>query len=97
MLEINWNAIRTHVFIPDAWRAGRQPEALAQAVTIGEQIIELINQAIRLIEQACADADQIVPGARLRCQAIADRLCVQSHRIGPVLSRLRAAAQAVKS
>jgi uncharacterized protein YfcZ (UPF0381/DUF406 family) len=88
---------KINLFVSDAWRAGRQPNALADAVTIGEQITELIHRAIGLIGHACTDVETIVHNANLRCQTILDQLYDQINRLDPVLSRLRAASKAVRS
>lgn len=97
MTNTRWDITEINYFVSDAWRAGRRPDALADAITIGEQSIELMTQAIGLIEHACADVNPIVHNAHLRCQVILDHLYVQINRLDPVLSRLRAASKAVTS
>jgi hypothetical protein len=93
----HWDVTKTNWLVGDAWRAGRHPDALTEAIKIGEQIIELMTQAIDLIERACAEVDSIVQNANLRCQVILDHLYGQINRLDPVLSRLRAASKAVTS
>lgn len=88
---------KTNWYTADAWRAGHQPDALAEATKIGEQIIGLMTQAIGLVEHACADVDPIIENATVRCQVILDQLYGQADRLDPVLSRLRAASEAVAS
>lgn len=89
--------IKTHVFVADAWRAGQEPEAIADAITIGEYITDLITEAAALIKRACQDAYPIIENAILRCQMIVDRLIRETDRLGTVLRRLRAADRAVIS
>jgi hypothetical protein len=92
-----WYITKINCFVGDAWRAGRHPDALTDAITIGEQTVELMTQAIGLIEHACADVKSIVHNAHLRCEVILDHLYSQIDRLDPVLSRLRAASKAVTS
>jgi F0F1-type ATP synthase membrane subunit b/b' len=87
----------TNVFIPDAWRAAQEPEAITEAVRIGEQITTLLAQAAILIERACQNVEAIIENANLGCQQILDRLTRETTRLTPVLSRLRAANKAVRS
>lgn len=96
-MSINWNVATTNWYTVDAWRAGHQPDAIMEATKFGEQIIELMAQAIGLIELADADVDSIVQNARLRCQVILDQLYGHIDRLDLVLSRLRAASKAVRS
>lgn len=74
MTNTHWDVTKINLFVGDAWRAGRHPDALTEAITIGEHIIELMTQAIGLIEYACAEVDSIVQNANLRCQVILDHL-----------------------
>ncbi|MGH3707894.1 MAG: hypothetical protein ACRDRQ_07255 [Pseudonocardiaceae bacterium] len=97
MTDTNWNVIKTNWYATDAWRAAQNPEAIAEAVTIGEQIVELLTQAADLVERACLDVDSIIENANLRCQVILVRLAGETDRLEPVLARLRAASKAVAS
>jgi len=94
-MATNWDVSTTNWYTTDAWRAGCQPEALAEALKIGEQIIELMRQAIDLVERACADVEPIIENTTVRCQLILGQLHAQTDRLDPVLSRLRAASKAV--
>ena len=90
-----WDVTRINLYTTDAWRAGRQPEALAEAVMIGEQIRELLTQAIGLVERACAEVEPIIENTTGRCQVMCSQLYGHVDRLDPVLSRLRAATKAV--
>jgi hypothetical protein len=87
----------TNVFIPDAWRAAQEPDAITEAVRIGEQITTLLVQAATLIERAFQNVDSIIENTNLGCQQILDQLTRETNRLAPVLYRLRAAAKAVRS
>lgn len=91
------NVVKTNWYIPDAWRAGQEPEAITEALKIGEQIIGLLIQAVTLIEQARQDVYLIIDNAAVRCQVIVDQLMRERARLAPVLTRLRAASRAVVS
>lgn len=97
MMTFNWNVSKTNWYTTDAWRAAQEPDAIAEAITIGEQIRDLLTHAAGLIEHACQDVDSIIEDATLRCQVILDRLTGEAHRLEPTLTRLRAANKAVKS
>ena len=97
MMTINWNVTKTNWYTTDAWRAAQEPDAIAEAIKIGEQISDLLTQAAGLIERACQDVDSIIADATLRCRVILDRLTAEEHRLEPPLTRLRAANKAVKS
>jgi hypothetical protein len=94
---INGNAVKASWYVPDAWRAVLAPDAIGEALAIGEQIIQLLTQAISLVERACADVDQIMDHTHPRCQTILDQLYGQADRLDPVLRRLRAVGKAVAS
>jgi hypothetical protein len=79
------------LLVTDAWRAAQQPEAIAEAITLGEQIASLLTGAGMLIDFACQDVTPIVPSAVLRSQVIVGRIIREMHRLTPVVSRLRAA------
>lgn len=96
-MATNWNATKTNWYVIDAWRAGQEPDAIAQAVTIGEQITDLLAEAATLVQRARWNADSIIEDAYIRCQAILDRLTGGTDRLAPVLIRLRAASKAVIS
>lgn len=83
------------MFTADAWRAGQEPEAIADAITVGDYITDLITEAAALIKHACQNVDSIIENALLRCQAIVDRLMDETDRLELVLRRLRAADRAV--
>jgi hypothetical protein len=89
--------IKAHVFVTDAWRTGQEPEAIADAITLGDYITDLITEAATLIKRACQDVDPIIKTATLRCQMIVDRLIRETDLLGTVLRRLRAADRAVIS
>lgn len=81
------------LFVPDAWRAAQEPEAIGEAFTIGVQTIVLVTQAATLINQARQSVG--INDAEASCQVIVDRLADQTSRLRPVLWRLRAASKAV--
>ena len=90
-MNIDWNITKTHWHTSTAWRAAQQPEAIAEAVRMGEQVSDLLTRAARLVHSACRDVDPLVESAHLRCQVILDRLTGETDRLVPVLRRLRAA------
>lgn len=90
-MNIDWNITKTHWHTSAAWRVAQQPEAIAEAVRIGEQVSDLLTQAARLVHSACRDVDPLVESTHLRCQAILDQLTGETDRLLPVLRRLRAA------
>jgi hypothetical protein len=95
LIITNWNLPKAASwYTADAWRAALNPDAITEAATIGEQIIELLTQTIGLVEHACADVDLIFEN---RCQVILNGLYGQADRLDPVLSRLRSAGRAVAS
>ena len=96
MTIINWDLPKTaNWYTDDAWSAALNPDAINEAVMIGEQIIELLTQTIGLVEHACADVNPIIEN--LRCKVILDGLYGQVDRLNPALSRLRSASKAVAS
>jgi hypothetical protein len=98
LIITNWDLPKAASwYTADAWRAALNPDAITEAVTIGEQIIELLTQTIGLVEHACADVDLIIENTRPRCQVILNGLYGQADRLDPVLVRLRSAGKAVAS
>ena len=93
----DWNVTKTNWYTTTAWRVAQEPEAIAEAVKIGEQVIELLTRAAGFIEHACRDVDSIIENATLRGQVILDQLAVETDRLTPALARLRAANKAVRS
>jgi N-acetylglucosamine-6-phosphate deacetylase len=81
--------------VVDAWHTGQQPEAITEAIKVGEQITDLLNEAATLVARACGQVDSIVDNASLRCQMILDQIAREAARLRPVLARLRAASKAV--
>jgi hypothetical protein len=81
--------------VVDAWHTGGQPEAIMEAIKVGEQITDLLNEAATLVQRACGEVDSIVDNASLRCQTILDQITREATRLTPVLTRLRAASKAV--
>lgn len=81
--------------VSGAWRAGQQPDALSEAIKVGEQITDLLEEAATLVQRACQQVDAIIDTASLRCQAILDQIAREAARLTPVLTRLRAASKAV--
>jgi hypothetical protein len=89
------NVIKTGWYTADAWRVGQEPEAIMEALKVGEQVMGLLIQAATLIEHACQDVYLIIDNAAVRCQVIVDQLIREIVRLAPVLTRLRAASRAV--
>lgn len=83
--------------VSGAWRAGGQPDAITEAIRVGEQITDLLNEAANLVQRACQQVDSIIDIASMRCQAILDQIAREAARLTPVLTRLRAASKAVDS
>jgi hypothetical protein len=96
-MNINWKAMKIRWCATDAWRAAHEPEAIREAITMGEQILTLLTHAITLVERACQDMDPIIEDATRHGETIVDRLHAQTTRLEPVLTRLRAADKAVTS
>jgi hypothetical protein len=94
-MTINWKAMKTRWYATDAWRAAHEPEAIREAITMGEQIVTLLTHAVTLVERAYQDMDSIIEDATIQGEAIVDRLHIQATRLEPVLTRLRAADKAV--
>lgn len=90
--EIEVRPVTTNVFVPDAWRAAQEPEAITEALSMGEHITTLATQAITLIDRACHNVESIIENTTLRCQPILDQLASEIDRLTPILTRLRAAA-----
>lgn len=84
------------VFIPDAWRAAQEPDAISEALARGEQITTLVTQAVTLIDRASQSVEAIMENTTLRCQPILAQLAGETDRLELVLMRLRAAKRAVK-
>jgi hypothetical protein len=91
------NVMKTSWYVTDAWRTGQEPEAIMEALQIGEQITGLIIQAATLIEEARRTVSLIIEDAAVRCQMIVDQLMREIVRLAPILTRLQAASRAVAS
>lgn len=91
------NVVRTGWYTSDAWRVGQEPEAITEALKLGEQIMGLFIRAATVIEQASRNADGIIENSAARCQVIVDQLMRERVRLAPLLARLRAASKAVVS
>jgi hypothetical protein len=89
--------MKTSWYVTDAWRAGQEPEAIMEALRMGEQVIGLFIQAATLIEEACRTVYLIIEDAAVRCQMIVDQLMREIVRLAPILARLQAASRAVAS
>jgi hypothetical protein len=96
-MDINWKTMKTRWCVTDAWRAAHEPEAIREAISMGEQIITLITHAVTLVERAYQDTHSLIPDATIRGEEIVDRLTGEADRLAPVLARLRAASRAVNS
>jgi hypothetical protein len=96
-MNIDWNITTTQQRTSAAWRAAQHPEAITEAITMGEQVSDLLTHAARMVRSACQDVDTLVDHTPLRCQVILDRLAGETDRLTPMLRRLRAAAKAVTS
>jgi hypothetical protein len=83
------------IHVVDAWRIAQEPDAIIEAIVIGQQISDLISQARSEVEQACHDVTPIIEHAHRQCQGILDQLAREAHRVAPVLTRLHAINQAV--
>ncbi len=86
-----------NIHVIDAWRIAQEPEAILEAIVIGQQITDFIGQARGEIERACHDMAPIIEHTRRQCQGILDQLAREAHRVAPVLTRLQAINQAVAS
>lgn len=91
------NVMKTSWYVTDAWRAGQEPEAIREALRMGEQVIGLFIQAATLIEESCRNVYLIIEDAAVRCQMIVDQLMREIVRLAPILARLQAASRAVAS
>lgn len=87
-----WDVEKTHWQVAEAWRGAQKPDAIIEAIRVGEQVIDLLTQATALVERACQDTETLIDNAHLYCQPILDRLTSETDRVKPVLSRLRAAS-----
>jgi hypothetical protein len=90
-MNIDWNITKPYWYTHAAWRVAHHPEAIAEAVRMGEQVSDLLTRAARMVHSACRDVGSGVEYAPLRCQMILDRLTGETDRLIPVLRRLRAA------
>jgi predicted HAD superfamily Cof-like phosphohydrolase len=90
-MSIDGNITKTYRYTSAAWRVAHHPEAITEAVRMGEQISDLLTQATRLLHSARREADHITQYTPLRYQAIQDRLTGEIDRLVPLLRRLRAA------
>lgn len=91
------NVMKTSWYTPDAWRMGQEPEAIREALKLGDQVMGLFIQAATLIQQACQDVYLIIDNTAVRCQVMVDQLMREIVRLAPILTRLRAASRAVAS
>jgi len=89
------NVTTTNWYTPDAWRTGQEPDAIMEALAMGEQVMGLLVQAAILIEEACQNVTPIIDNTTVRCQVIVDQLAREIARMVPILIRLRAASGAV--
>lgn len=96
-MTTNRNVTKTNGSIINAWRGAQKPDAIAQALKIGEQITDLLTEATTLVQRARWSVDLIIEDAYTRCQEILNRLADEADRLAPVLLRLRAASKAVIS
>ncbi len=96
-MTANKDVIKTNWCIIGAWRAAQEPDVIAQAVRIGEQVANLLVEAATLIQRARWNVDLIIEDAFIRCQEMVDQLVGEVDRLTPVLIRLRAASKAVAS
>lgn len=89
------NVTTTDWCTPDAWRPGQEPEAIVEALAMGEQVMGLLVQAAILIEEACQNVAPIIDNTIVRCEVIVDQLVGEMTWLTPVVIRLRAASGAV--
>lgn len=89
------NVMTTNWYTPDAWRTGQEPDAIVEALVIGEQVMGLLAQAAILIDEACQNVTPIINNTAVRCQVIVDQLVCEMTRLAPIVIRLRAASGAV--
>lgn len=94
-MSTDGNVTATNWYTPDAWRTGQEPDAIMEALAIGEQIMGLLVQAAILIEEACQNVNQIINNTTVRCQVIVNQLIREMTRLAPIVIRLRAASGAV--
>jgi hypothetical protein len=90
-MNIDWNITKPYWYTTAAWRVAGQPEAIAEALRMGEQANDLLTRAARMIHSAWRDAGSGVQDAPLRCHVILDRLTGETDRLAALLRRLRAA------
>jgi hypothetical protein len=91
-MNIDWNITKPYWYTHAAWRVAHQPEAIAEALRMGEQISDLLTRATHMVHNACQNVGTEVRHAPLRCQVILNRLARETDRLIPALRRLRAAA-----
>lgn len=84
-----------NIHVVDAWRIAQEPDAIIEAIVIGEQISDFISQARSEVERACHDMTPIIEHTHCQCQQILDQLAREARRVAPVLTRLQAINQAV--
>jgi hypothetical protein len=85
----------TNIHVVDAWRIAQEPDAIIEAMVIGEEISDFISQARSEVERACHDMTPIIEHTHRQCQGILDQLAREARRVTPVLTRLQAINQAV--
>jgi hypothetical protein len=86
-----------NIHVVDAWRIAQEPDAILEAIVIGQQITDFIGQARGEIERACHDMTPIIEHTHRQCHAILDQLAREAHRIALMLTRLQVMNQAVAS
>jgi uncharacterized protein (DUF2344 family) len=87
--------MRSSIHIIDAWRIAHEPQAITEAITIGQQINDLLNQASTQIDQACYEVNPVIERAHYHCRLILNQLTSEVHRLAPVLTRLQVINRAV--
>ncbi|MGH3937411.1 MAG: hypothetical protein ACRDTG_02055 [Pseudonocardiaceae bacterium] len=85
------------IYVIDAWRMAQEPQAIAEAVAIGQEIHDLFTEVSAEIKQACQDAAPLVEHAQQQCQHILDQITAETQRLAPILTQLRVIGQAVTS
>jgi hypothetical protein len=94
-MAINGKMLKENWYVIDAWHAAQEPDAIIQAIRIGEQITDLLAEAAILIRRARWGVDVVIEGAYIRCQELLRRLADETDRLISALLRLRAASKAV--
>jgi hypothetical protein len=95
VMAVNGKMLKENWCIIDAWHAAQEPDAIIQAIKVGEQITDLLAEAAILIRRARWDVDVVIEGTYIRCQELLRRLADETDRLISALLRLRAASKAV--